>query len=360
MIQLQRKISKPVVNEKKSTFFPFNSFIFDPVSCVFNTSAMSFELAAQGMMPDRRTERAGVWCFTFIPLARALAWAQVITKATLRLLSWFTPGKIQPWTLTHMPIQLHLPLLSLWGDQLGMLISWKWCPQWSIQHSSIRDMFNMWSSNEAQEAFSSIHWTLSCSGSTLFSIIRLSLLLKSPPDLHGLGWHSPCQVFASGCTYTGTQVSVHRYNLGGGVRFHVEQFSCFPGQWWKGWAQSHPKHSCHPKQLQSPDIPTNFNAAPSHFWSLCSLIVTHCSATFCTLCIHSILPVPRTSLASCNFWVQLRSLFLSATILWIYTSFPMTLLKHESITAVAQDWWQMTGLCWGQEGRAAQRYKTLW
>lgn len=44
-----------------------------------------------------------------------------------------------------MSIQLILPRPSLWGDQLGMLISWKQCPQWSIQHSSVHDMFNMWS-----------------------------------------------------------------------------------------------------------------------------------------------------------------------------------------------------------------------
>lgn len=58
-------------------------------------------------------------------------------------LSWLTPGKIQPWALTHMSMQLHSPLLSLRGDQLGMLMSWKWCPQWSIQH--MNGMFNTWS-----------------------------------------------------------------------------------------------------------------------------------------------------------------------------------------------------------------------
>lgn len=61
--------------------------------------------------------------------------------------------------------------------------------------------------------------------------------------------------------------------------------------------------------------------------------------------------------------VQPRSFFLSASkrkILWISASFPMTQLKHGSVTAAAKDWQQITGLCWGWERRTAQKYKTLW
>lgn len=158
-------------------------------------------------------------------------------------------------------------------------------------------------------------------------------------------------------THTLTHMSVHRYDLGGRMRFHVEQFSYFPGWWWKGWAQPHPKRPCHPKQLQSPDIPTNFNVAPSHFALWLSHIVVH----HFTHCLYTAFSLSQELVwLAVIFGVQMRSLFLSATILWIYTSFPITQLKHESTTAVAQDWWQMAGLSWGQEGRTGQRYKTLW
>lgn len=131
---------------KEKHFFSFNSFIYDPVFWIFNTPAMSFELAAQGVMSERRTERAGVWLHVHsINKSFGLSQGNHQSHSKAPELSWFTPGKIQPWGLTHMFIQSHFPLLSLWGDQLGMFISWKQCPQGSFQHTSIHDMFNMWS-----------------------------------------------------------------------------------------------------------------------------------------------------------------------------------------------------------------------
>lgn len=56
MTQVHRSF-KITLKIKDKLFFTLNPFIFNPVSWIFNAPDKSFELAAQGMMMDRETEK---------------------------------------------------------------------------------------------------------------------------------------------------------------------------------------------------------------------------------------------------------------------------------------------------------------
>lgn len=192
---------------------------------------MSSELAAQGMMMDRETDKGRSLTLPVNSISTGFSLSQgnrqhhseaPRTKLIYTRYNAAMDAYVCVHAITHPSAQ------SLWKDQLVMLITWKQRPRWSIRHSSIHDLFHTRSIQySSRSIFLNSLDSVSCAGSTLFSIIRLCLLLlKFPPNFNGLGWHFSCQVFASGYTYTCIHLSVYIYNFGGRVRFHMKQFSC--------------------------------------------------------------------------------------------------------------------------------------
>lgn len=154
--------------------------------------------------------------------------------------------------------------------------------------------------NEAQEAFSSIYWTLSCTESILSSIIRFCiLLLKCPPNLNGLDG-----VFHVRCLSQATHTLAHIY-------------LCIDTMWEEGWdfmwstsavsqaSDGRAELNHIQNLLVTPNSSSLLTYPQTSIWYPVILLsdchTKCCSATFCTLSIQNIVPVPRTSLASCNF-----------------------------------------------------------